>query len=116
MKRLGTLQGRSDRTDNGDLEPIEDPSDAKPDDDEKVKTAPRQSIETEWDICLHDTESGASCSTTPEGCAAGVTRPSRSGSKAFADWIAAKRAFGRALSPKPSLPFCNTCPKDAASS
>src|SRR5262249_46925773 len=82
MKRLGALQSRPDRADNGDLEPIEDPSDAKPDDDEKVKTAPGQSIEAEWDICLHDTERG-SCPTTPETCAAGVTRPSRSGSEAL---------------------------------
>jgi hypothetical protein len=58
MKRLGALQSRSDRADNCDFESIEDPSDAKPDDDKKVKTAPGQSIEAEWDICLYNTERG----------------------------------------------------------
>ena len=37
MKRLGALQSRSDRADNCDFESVEDPSDAKPDDDKKVK-------------------------------------------------------------------------------
>jgi hypothetical protein len=59
MKRLDALQSRSYRADNGDFESIEDPSDAKPD-DEKVKTAPGQSIEAEWDICLNNTERGGS--------------------------------------------------------
>jgi hypothetical protein len=60
MKRFDALQSRSYRPDNGDFESIEDPSDAKPDDDEKVKTAPGQSIEAEWDICLNCTERGGS--------------------------------------------------------
>ena len=58
MKRLDALQSRSDRADNSDFETIEDPSDAKPEDDEEVKTAPGQSIEAERDICLHNTVRG----------------------------------------------------------
>ena len=54
MKRLRTLQCRSERTDNGDLESIEDPSDPKADDYEKVKTAQGQSVEPERDICVND--------------------------------------------------------------
>jgi hypothetical protein len=39
MKRLCTLQRRSERTDDSDLESIEDPGDPKPDDYENEKTA-----------------------------------------------------------------------------
>ena len=33
---------------------IEDPSDPKPDDYENVKTAQRQSVEAERDVCVND--------------------------------------------------------------
>jgi trehalose 6-phosphate synthase len=36
------------------LESIEDPSDPKPDDYENVKTAQRQSVEAERDVCVND--------------------------------------------------------------
>ena len=39
---------------NGDLESIEDPSDPKPDDYEKVKAAQRQSVEPERDVRVND--------------------------------------------------------------
>jgi len=54
MKRLRTLQRWSKRTDDGDLESVEDPSDPKPDDYENVKTAQRQSVEAERDVCVND--------------------------------------------------------------
>jgi hypothetical protein len=54
MKCVRTLQCRSERADDGDLETIEDPSDPKPDDDENVKTAQRQSVEAERDIRVND--------------------------------------------------------------
>ena len=54
MKRLRTLQCRSERTNDGDLESIEDPRDPKPDDYENVKTAQRQSVESERDVCVND--------------------------------------------------------------
>jgi hypothetical protein len=54
MKRLRTLQRRSKRTDDGDLESVEDPSDPKPDDYENVKTAQRQSVEAERDVRVND--------------------------------------------------------------
>src|SRR5580700_8474075 len=54
MKRLSALQSRSQRTYDSDLESIENPRYPKPDDDEKVKTAPRQSIEPERDIGVND--------------------------------------------------------------
>ena len=49
MKRLSALQSRSQRPYDSDLESIENPRYPKPDDDEKVKTAPRQSVEPERD-------------------------------------------------------------------
>jgi hypothetical protein len=54
MKRLCTLQCRSERTDDSDLESIEDPSNPKPDNYENVKTAQRQSVEAERDVCVND--------------------------------------------------------------
>ena len=54
MKRLRTLQRRTKPTDDGDLESIEDPSDPKLDDYENVKTAQRQSVEAERDVCVND--------------------------------------------------------------
>jgi hypothetical protein len=50
MKRLRTLESRSERTYDRDFESIENPRYPKPNDDEKVKTAPRQSVEPERDI------------------------------------------------------------------
>jgi hypothetical protein len=54
MKRLSALQSRSQRTYDSGLESIENPRYPKPDDDEKVKTAPRQSVEPEWDIGVNN--------------------------------------------------------------
>src|SRR4029077_20827971 len=54
MKRLSALQSRPQRTYDSDLESIENPRYPKPDDDEKVKTAPRQSVEPERDIGVND--------------------------------------------------------------
>src|SRR5882757_4833581 len=50
MERVGALQGRPQRADDGDFEPIEDPGDAQSDDDEQVKPAPRKPIEAERDV------------------------------------------------------------------
>ena len=58
MKRLALCRAGPIEPTMVTLESIEDPSDVKPDDDEKVKTAPGQSIEAEWDICLYNTERG----------------------------------------------------------
>src|SRR4029077_1567978 len=54
MKRLSALQSRPQRTYDSDLESIENPRYPKSDDDEKVKTAPRQSVEPERDIGVND--------------------------------------------------------------
>src|ERR1700722_17310356 len=54
MKRLSALQSRSQRTYDSDLESIENPRYPKPDDDEKGKPAPRQSVEPERDIGVND--------------------------------------------------------------
>src|ERR1700722_20836704 len=54
MKRLSALQSRSQRPYDSDLESIENPRYPKPDDDEKVKPAPRQSVEPERDISVND--------------------------------------------------------------
>ena len=54
MKCLSTLQRRSERTDDSDLESIENPRDPKPNDDEKVKTAPGQPVEPERDIGVNN--------------------------------------------------------------
>ena len=50
MERLGALQGRPQRADDGDLEPVEDPGDAQPDDDQQMKPAPGQPIEAKRDV------------------------------------------------------------------
>src|ERR1700722_5418887 len=54
MKRLSALQSRSQRPYDSDLESIENPRYPKPDDDEKVKPAPRQSVDPERDISVND--------------------------------------------------------------
>jgi hypothetical protein len=54
MKRLSALQSRPQRSYDSDLESIENPRYPKSDDDEKVKTAPRQSVEPERDIGVND--------------------------------------------------------------
>ena len=70
MKRLSALQSRSQRTYDSDLKSIENPRYPKPDDDEKVKTAPRQSIEPERDIGVNEVEEAENfCIGTPQKCA-----------------------------------------------
>jgi hypothetical protein len=40
MERFGALQGRAERADHGDFEPVKNPGDPQSDDDQKVKPAP----------------------------------------------------------------------------
>ena len=44
----------AERTDNRNLQSVEDPSDPEPNDHEKVKTAQGQPVEPERDIRLND--------------------------------------------------------------
>ena len=50
MKRVGALQGWPQRADDGDFEPVEDPGDAQPDDDQKMKPTPGKPIEAKRDV------------------------------------------------------------------
>jgi hypothetical protein len=50
MERFGALQGRAERADDGDFEPVKNPGDPQSDDDQKVKPAPGKPIEAKWDI------------------------------------------------------------------
>src|SRR5262245_42295337 len=54
MKRLRALQSRSERTYDRDFESIKNPRYPEPNDDEEVKTAPRQPIEPERNIGVND--------------------------------------------------------------
>ena len=50
MERIGALQGRTERADDGDFEPVKNPGDPQSDDDQKVKPAPGKPIEAKWDV------------------------------------------------------------------
>jgi hypothetical protein len=94
MKCLSTLERWTKRTHDSDLEAIEDPRDPKPNYNEEVEAAPRQSVEPERDIDANDgrrrgrfLHSDASQPWAPEffafaeGCTGEVTQPSLSSSE-----------------------------------
>src|ERR1700691_4140264 len=49
MKRLGALQSGTQRTDDGDFEPVKNPGDTKPYHDQQVEPTPRQPIKAKGD-------------------------------------------------------------------
>src|ERR1700722_17759662 len=50
MEGFGALQGRAERADDGDFEPVKNPGDPQSYDDQKVKPAPGKPIEAKWDV------------------------------------------------------------------
>jgi hypothetical protein len=50
MKCLGALEGRPERADNGDLKSIQNPGNTEADNDQEMKPAPWQPVESGWDV------------------------------------------------------------------